>query len=280
MTDKTLKKLNIIGAGRVGQALGRLWREAGIFTIGGIVNRTPESARKAAAFIGAGAPVESIAALPAADLTMIATPDDEIALCVSALRKNNNLQNQIVFHCSGALPSSLLLPASETGAFIASVHPVKSIADASDCVKTFAGTWCGVEGDAQALAVLEDALQKCSAKTFPVNPVQKTLYHTANVFICNYLTALMDVGLDCYERAGVPRETAIEITRPMIAETIRNIQTRGTAAALTGPIARGDMKTVEKQMQALRAWNPDYAALYEQLGKVATVLAQEQRMAA
>lgn len=275
-----LKKLNIIGAGRVGKTLGRLWHDSGLFAIGGIVCRTPDSARKAAAFIGAGAPAESIAALPPADIIMIATPDDAIGTASGTLAEKQPLEGRIVFHCSGALPSAVLQPAKDKGAFIASIHPVKSFADPAASVKTFAGTWCAVEGDTQALTPLESALWRCGARTFSIDPAQKTIYHAANVFICNYLTALMDVGFRCYERAGVPREAAAEITRPIVAETLRNIQMRGTAAALTGPIARGDMKTVERQLQALGNWNADYAALYEQLAKITAELAREQKVAA
>jgi predicted short-subunit dehydrogenase-like oxidoreductase (DUF2520 family) len=280
MNGQEFKKLNIIGAGRVGKTLARLWHEAGLFAVGDIANRSVESARKAAAFIGAGAAAENIGTLPPADVTMIATPDGRIAEACAALAAMGNLKGHIVFHCSGALPSSILQSAKDCGAFIASIHPVKSFIAAEQSVKTFAGTWCAVEGDKEALAVLVPALQACGANTFPIDPARKAVYHAGNVFVCNYLTALMEAGFRCYEYAGVSRSDAARITQPIVMETIRNIYERGTAEALTGPIARGDKAVVENHLAALRAWNADYASLYQELGGVTESLALEQRMAA
>lgn len=275
-----LKKLNIIGAGRVGKTLGRLWHDTRQFAVGGIASRTAAGAQKAGAFIGAGTDIDNIASLPSADIFMIATPDDAIEEVCGILAEKQALDGKIVFHCSGALPSSILRAAKNKGAFVASVHPVKSVADPADSIRTFAGTWCCVEGDKEALAALIPALEKIGAKTFPIDPAQKTSYHTASVFICNGLNALLEAGFGCYERAGVPRETAIEITSPIIAETIRNIQTKGSAAALTGPVSRGDMKLVAQQLQSLKNWNAEYAALYEQITNLLVKLTQGQRMAA
>jgi len=212
---------------------------------------------------------------------MIASGDDQIESLCSELAKTHSLDKTTVFHCSGALSSSILKSAKQSGALTASLHPVKSFADTADSVKTFAGTYCGMEGDKEALAILEQALHKCGAKTFAISPQQKILYHAANVLICNDLTALMEIGFQCYERAGIPREFAVEITKPMVAETIHNIQTKGTACALTGSVARGDMQTFESHLQALKDWDSTYAGIYEQLGKIAMDLAQQQkRMAA
>ena len=87
------------------------------------------SAQAAVAFIGAGTPVDSYAALRHADVTMLAVSDDQIGPACAALVAEGRQAGAIVFHCSGALASNVLLAATQAGAFVASAHPIRSFAD-------------------------------------------------------------------------------------------------------------------------------------------------------
>ncbi|MBC7751511.1 MAG: NAD(P)-binding domain-containing protein, partial [Candidatus Saccharibacteria bacterium] len=147
-----MKTLNIIGCGNVGKTLAHLWVKHGVFQIQDVCNRSLESAQNACTFIGQGNPIQSFNDLHPADVFLIGTADQSIADCCELLVASNVLQaGNIVFHCSGALPTSILNSAKNVGAFIASIHPIKSFADPSLCVTTFAGTFCGAEGDVAAL---------------------------------------------------------------------------------------------------------------------------------
>jgi predicted short-subunit dehydrogenase-like oxidoreductase (DUF2520 family) len=179
----------------------------------------------------------------------------------------------IVFHCSAALPSEVLAPARQQGAAIGSMHPVKSFADPATAAKSFPGTFCALEGDAAACEVLADALHRCGAKTFAVDPAQKTIYHAATVFVCNYFVALMEAGLRCFRQAGIPRETAMEVMRPIVAGTVQNFFGLGPERALTGPIARGERSVVAAECEALGRWDESIQQLYRSLGRVAVELA-------
>jgi predicted short-subunit dehydrogenase-like oxidoreductase (DUF2520 family) len=259
--------LNIVGAGRVGKTLGRLWHGKNIFVLRSVITHTPENA-DAVKFIGAGT-----SALSPAAVTLITVPDDSIeAVCRSLIFE----KGAVVFHCSGALPSSVLASAKKQGAYIASLHPVKSFADPARAVETFAGTWCAAEGDKEALAILVPAFEAIGARIFAVDPAQKTAYHTASVFASNYMPPLMEAALDCLARAGVARPDALRILEPIVRETVDNVFALGPAGALTGPAARGDAGTVARQKEALAAWNGDYAALYELLARLASGLAKKR----
>lgn len=159
---------------------------------------------------------------------------------------------------------------------MASAHPVKSFADPAAAAESFAGTWCGIEGDAEALAVLRPAFEAIGGRPFDVDPARKTLYHAAGVFGCNYLTALLDLALRCYAAAGVPGETAAEILAPIARETVANALALGPAEALTGPIARGDAGTVARHAAALRDWDADAWAAYRAMGWAAADLAERK----
>ncbi|HRJ53903.1 MAG TPA: DUF2520 domain-containing protein [Candidatus Thiothrix moscowensis] len=269
--------INIIGCGKVGKTLGHLWQQAGIFRLGGILNRTPASSAEAVTFMQAGQAVTDMAELPAAEVFLLGCADNHLAACCTELVASRVLQaGNSVFHCSGALSSALLEPARAIGAHIASIHPVKSFADPRQAVQDFAGTFCGMEGDTAALAVLETAFTRIGARCFPLNAEHKTLYHTASVIACNYLVALQEVSLQTFAQAGVERELAMQILQPIVAGTVSNIFRLDTAQALTGPIARGDHTVVAQQIAALEAWRGDHAALYRLLGQVAVELSRQQ----
>ena len=247
-----MKTVNIIGCGIVGKVLGRLFHSAALFEIQDILNRSLESGQKAAAFIGAGRPVREYAALRPADLYLIAASDDAIASCAESLAASGLIApGNVACHLSGALPSTVLAPIREQGGGAASVHPVKSFADPSASVASFAGTWCGIEGDAAAVALLSDSFSAVGGKIFPVDPAFKTVYHAGSVLVCNYLTSLIEVGVRAYEKGGLPRKTALQVMEPLVRGTLDNIFRVGTVQALTGPIARGDAAVVAGQLAAL-----------------------------
>jgi predicted short-subunit dehydrogenase-like oxidoreductase (DUF2520 family) len=270
-----MRSLNIIGCGSVGKVLGRLFHEAGIFEIRDILNRTTSSGEAAAAFIGAGRAVPGYRELASADLYLVATNDDAIAGCAEALAASGlPFKGSVVFHVSGALPGSILAPVQALGGEVASVHPVKSFADPAESALSFEGTWCGIEGDAAAVAVLAEAFTAIGARTFPVDSRFKSIYHAGSVFVCNYLTSLMEVGLRAYEKAGMPRETALQVMEPLVRGTLDNLFREGPEQALTGPIARGDAAVVSRQLDALEAWDHEVAVIYRSLGRVALSLAR------
>ncbi len=273
----TMKTLNIIGAGRVGRTLGALWHRQNTWAIQGVCNRSLPSACDAAAFIGAGRAVAHIGDMPRAQAWLLATPDGELLPAARRLADTGLLRvGDVVFQCSGALPSSELRAVVMAGVPVASVHPLKSFADPAEAVQTFAGTWCAAEGDAAALALLRPAFEHIGARVTDIDPQFKTVYHAASVIVCNYLTALMEAGLQCYAKAGLPRATASAMVEPLVRETVDNVFKLGTAKALTGPIARGDAAVVACQLAALGEFDPRIAEIYRALGVMAVELSRAQ----
>ncbi len=271
------KTLNIIGCGRAGRTLATLWARSRAFEIGDVLDRTLEKSADAVAFIGSGRAAGGVAGMRGADAWMLTPPDDQIVACCAALAQSGLLMpGNIVFHCSGALPASDLAPAAARGAAVASVHPLKSFADPAIAARTFSGTYCAADGDPAALAVLRTAFERIGGIVSDIDPGFKTVYHAASVIVCNYLTALLETGVRCYEKAGFTRDDALRMMEPLVRETLDNVFKLGTVKALTGPIARGDHAVVARQVEALAAWEPRIAALYKGLGAVAVELARAQ----
>jgi predicted short-subunit dehydrogenase-like oxidoreductase (DUF2520 family) len=273
----TPRTLNILGAGHVGRSLARLWRERGVFTIGDILNRSPQSTSEAAEFIEAGRVASAMADMQPADVWMIAVGDDGIRSCCEQLAASGKLvSGTVVFHCSGALPSGELESAKASGAAIASIHPIRSFANPAQVAAGFNGTWCGVEGDAEALALLKPAFEAVGARLVTIDPAAKTVYHAAAVFACNYLVTLLDAAVKAYGAAGVTPDEALQLMEPLVRGTIDNVFRNGPAAALTGPIARGDLATARKQSAAVNAWNENYGTLYDRFMELTIELARHK----
>lgn len=270
-----MKTLNVIGAGRVGRTLASLWEEKHTFAVQDVLDGSVGGAQAAVAFIGDGVAVETLDRMRPADVWMLTTPDRRIVPCAEALADGGLLRSgDVLFHCSGSLASGELAAAAARGAHVASVHPLKTFAEPREAVRTFAGTWCAAEGDAAALDVLLPAFERIGARISSIDPRFKTIYHAASVVVCNYLTALMEAGLRCYEKAGLSRDTATAMMQPIVRETLENVLSLGPERALTGPIARGDDAVVAKHLEALAAWDAGLAALYRDLGRVAVDLAR------
>ena len=275
-----LGTLNVVGCGNVGRALARCWTATGVFRVGGVVNRSLASAERAVAFIGEGRALASTAELAPADVVLVGAGDDHIEAASTALCDAPLERTAVVFHASGALASSALHALRRPGLSLGSAHPAKSFADAASAARTFAGTHCGIEGDTEARALLREAFEAIGGRCFEIPAEKKTLYHAALVFVSNYVTSLLEVGLQVQDEVGIPRDVAQALIAPLAEECVRNAVARGPAAALTGPIARGDRGVVRDEIAALDAWSPAHAELYRALGRVAIALSRAKGKAA
>lgn len=270
-------KLSIIGCGNVAKTMGYLWHKHQSIHIVDVVNRSQKSANASVEFISAGKPLASITNLQSADLFVIACSDDQIESCLDELLGQSVIKkDNIIFHFSGSKSSTQLKKAKPFGALCASLHPVKSFANPSDAIKNFAGTYCGIEGDAFACDVLSKLIEAIDGNTFHVKSDKKLTYHAASIFACNYLVTLQELSIKALEHSGVDRELAMKILEPIIMETSNNIFTLGTANSLTGPIARGDHQLVEEQYHAVKNWDKDAAEMYRLFGKLSIQLSEQK----
>lgn len=283
LTTPSLPTLQLIGGGKLGRTLSRLWRDKGYFSINQILTRSESSAREAQGFIAEGQAVwqwSALSAPPQACLWLIAVADSQLAEAAQTLAAQQLVKpGDVVFHCSGATSSTILKPLQDQGAYTASIHPVHSFANPENSLSSFAGSHCAYEGESQALAQLLPAFRALGAKLFEVSAEHKSLYHAGSVIACNYLVALLNASFSSFAAAGVNREQASQLLAPLVHQTADNVFNTSPQAALTGPISRGDHTTVAQQQQALETLNPELARLYNQLGQQALYIAEQQQQA-
>lgn len=266
------KSVSIIGAGVVGSAVGRLLRGRG-YEIKGVAARSMASAEKAAGFIGEGEPgTDAVAAAKGADWVLIATPDKAIKPVCDEVAAGGGFdrpagQRPLVVHFSGALGSGVLGSARDAGARVVSVHPLQSLASAEQAVKNLAGSYMSVEGDPDAMAEGFEIVAALGGLRIVIPSGQKALYHAGAAVASNYLVTVVDFAVTIYEALGLTRAEAVKAVMPLVRGTVNNIERVGVPDALTGPIARGDVATVEGHIEVLTKTMPGMLSLYRELGR-------------
>lgn len=273
----TLPTLNLIGAGRVGQTLARLWTQAGVFAVQDVLTTSLATAQTACAFIGAGSPSPNLGTMRPADLWMIATTDARIASAATALAQQavalESPTGTTVFHCSGALSAAELAPLAALGWHTASAHPILSFANPDTACAQFAGTPCALEGKAEACGPLQATFSAIGAQCFDVRSQDKLLYHAGAVFATNFMPVLQAVAEDAWRASGVPQALLPHLRASLLHNAVANITRLGPLGALTGPAARGDTAAIARQADALAQWDAAAAEAYSALSALALRMA-------
>ena len=269
--------LNVIGCGRVGQTLAALLHQQSRVQVQDLYSRSLNSAEQAAKFVSTGQPVANLADMHAADVWLLSVPDAQVAAAALALAEaqGDKLAGSIAFHNSGFLSAAELLPLQALGCHVASAHPVLNFASPDTGVRQFAGTPCGLEGDATALAWLNTALTSIGGRCFEIASADKPLYHAAAVFSSNFTVVLQSIAQDAWRSAGVPPELIRPMTEALLNSTVDNVLVMGPSKALTGPAARGDTAVVQAQGEMVEGWNTKAGELYKTLSEIAVQLKKD-----
>jgi predicted short-subunit dehydrogenase-like oxidoreductase (DUF2520 family) len=269
------RAVSIVGAGKVGQAVGSLLRDAGV-RIAGVSCRDDDKAAAAALATGGRPETDPAAAARDADIVLLTVPDDAIGVVADEIASRDGFRaGQVVAHLSGTRGLDVLAPALEAGAGVACLHPIQSFASAAHARKVLPGTFFGVTADGEARDVANEIVSLLGGVSVDVRDEQKTLYHAAAVVASNYLVALEDIAASLLVEAGFDEGTASRALFPLVRGTVANIREFGTARALTGPVARGDVETVRIHLDALAALSADRLRMYKVLGRHALTIAWE-----
>ena len=234
----------VLGPGRLGRTLAAALAGAG-YRVRLASSRVVEEAQDAA---------------DASDVAFLTVPDGAIAGVAAVVEWR---PGQLVAHCSGSRGLEVLAVAEQSGALIGCLHPLQSFPP-DPAPERFAGITCGIEGQSPADAILEGIAAALGARTVRLAGVDRALYHAAAVLIANDAVALASAATRAWTLAGLPETAARGALAPLLLGAAQSIATLPLAEALTGPIARGDVATVERHLGAL-ARDPTLAALYRAL---------------
>lgn len=270
------KTLAIVGAGRVGRALGRRLRELG-WKIGVVVARSEASSRRAVRFIGTGKPHGGLTRhVLLSHLILISTPDDIVSDVARELARmgGEELRGKVVLHTSGAQDSRALRPLKEFGAVVGSMHPLQTFSGVG--VPDLEGKVFAVEGDLLAVRAARQIARALGGSPVQIAAGKKVLYHAAAVLAAGHVLALAEAATQLFISLGIKRSEATRALLPLTRQVLDNFERVGPRAAWTGPLARGDYRIVESHLRALHDSREEVALAYEALNRLAArVLAQD-----
>jgi len=266
MNETGKDTIAILGLGKVGTAVGYLLKSAG-YPIVAVASRSVSSLNHGVAFTG-GKPATSFSdAAAQADCIFITTADDAIqSTCEKVTQEGGIYPGKKVIHMSGAGGLDLLSAAKKAGACVASIHPLQSFADVEGAIKNIPGSTFGITTNDNIKAWSVRIVKDMGGIPFFIPEEDKPLYHAAACMASNYLTALMHTVEEIYLSLGLSHDDAIQAFWPLVRGTLKNIEMKGTVSALTGPVARGDIGTIRKHLQAFRDKLPLYLQAYCAMG--------------
>ncbi len=275
-SSKFQMNIGIIGVGAVGSALARSLSRAG-FQLTALIDRSAETARNLA---------EETAALRyGSDISLIqndtkvlimAVPDSRIESADADLSKIlPGKKLACCVHTSGAASGSVLKHAASFGIPVGSMHPLQTF-PTSGVSPSLKGVYFVVEGDETARKMLEELINKIGGFPLEIASDKKALYHAAAVFASNFFPVLLRESRELLAATGISLEKSLQMLKPIMRQSLENCLAHGEAAALTGPIARGDVLTVQQHLSALDRIYPVTSAIYRILSLKILELAMEK----
>lgn len=206
--------------------------------------------------------------LPEAELLALAVRDRALSEVAAALAPQaGNLAAAV--HLSGLAPVSVLQPLAEAGAEIGSFHPLQTLPDWRRGSRSLAGAAAAITALPGLAGLLEELAESLGMTAIRLADEQKPLYHAAAAAASNYVVTALHAAQTLFAAAGVDYRAA----RPLVETAVANVFAEGARAALTGPIARGDVETAAGQMRAVETAVPHLAGAFRDFGRATADLA-------
>lgn len=262
--------IGIIGLGKLGCSLAMGLKKEG-FIISGLFSRTTDSVQFANDRLGTSFENNLIDTVKGSDIVFITVSDSSICYVAEEIASNfgeKSIENKIFIHCSGAVSTSVLESLRQKGAYTASLHPMQTFADKEMGWKGLYGIYYGFEGCKVAYESVKPIVLAFKGKILNINKEDKPIYHAAACIASNYLATLTYITGRLLESIGFEFEDGIEALKPLMDKTKSNIDTLGPINALTGPISRGDIETVEGHIKTIKEKEPEILDVYKTLGMI------------
>jgi predicted short-subunit dehydrogenase-like oxidoreductase (DUF2520 family) len=257
----------VVGPGRMGLALGVALMKSEAAESLAYYGRSPEppphplfdgGAQRVSYRMGYGPLPEDLTVL------VLAVPDDALHRVANEIARSGPAPRACVaLHLSGALSTDVLEPLHAVGYTIGSLHPLQTVADPWSGAGRLRGCAYAIAGEPVALTAARRLVNALGGRALVIPPTLRPLYHAAAVFASNYVLAAAAVVARTLAEAGIEEHDAVAAALPLMRGTIDNVDQLGFGAALTGPVARGDIDTIRLHLSRL---SPREQRLYSALG--------------
>ena len=264
-----MKRVGIIGAGKVGVSLGIALFTSGPLRISGYFSRSLSSAAYGAERTNSACFKTLNELVEASDVILIATPDDAIEGVWRDLLQLN-ISGKILCHTAGSLSSSLFFDRTTNDVYAASMHPLLAFADKESGHASVGSAFFTLEGDEKAVAVFKDCLDAHNIAYKVMTSADKATYHLATAVMSNLVVAVSAMAFDLMEDVGFTEAEAKEALKPLATGNLAKIFD-------VGPVERCDMTTVRRHLDALaRKGDEKEEALYRAASLILADIGEEK----
>jgi predicted short-subunit dehydrogenase-like oxidoreductase (DUF2520 family) len=263
--------LSFIGAGSVGTAFATALQRRG-YPIASIVSSRIASSKRLSSKVKAPIASTLLADLSStSQVVFITTPDQEIAVTAQSLATLSHLDfpTMIFVHASGALGSDVLSPVAKKGGHILSLHPIQLFPRGTahrHAAGRLSKIYYGLEGDEAGIATGRILVTDLGGKVLLIPRELKPLYHVACVIASNYLVALMSLLEEISGKLELGSASFMDVFDSLIVSTLDAVRASSPREALTGPIERGDVRTVRLHLRELNRTLPYLIPFYTVMG--------------
>jgi len=218
------------------------------------------------------------------DLLLIAVPDGALAEVVARLAERP--QAAVALHTSGSQDAAVLAPLRAAGTIVGALHPLKSFPRVLPKPEQARGVFFALDGEPAAQQLARRLVAAWGGIAAEVPAAARPLYHCAATLAAGGVATLLAAAGQLAAKAGLPPAVErgyLELARGTVAAAIaagaagaasnaaeaaaEGARVPAAATALTGPVARGDLATFERQMAALREAAPEKLPLAMELAR-------------
>jgi predicted short-subunit dehydrogenase-like oxidoreductase (DUF2520 family) len=266
-------RIGLIGAGALGTAMAYRLHQKG-FDVTSIISRNEATVRRLGLKINCARTGKNFKLLDTCNFIIIAVPDAQVKSVAKTIKQipfqNSNV---ILVHTSGSLNAVSMKRRNQNSRsklFSASMHPMQSFPAKMKWSKRalenhFRNIYFGIEGDAAAIPIVKQLVKNIGARSLIIPNKKKELYHMGGVVTSNFMVALAHIAMKIYEKIGLNEKTTLQLLRPIMFQTLENLQQLGIADSLTGPVVRNDLSTISNHSRILKQLNPDFQNVYKDL---------------
>jgi predicted short-subunit dehydrogenase-like oxidoreductase (DUF2520 family) len=162
----------------------------------------------------------------------------------------------VVLHTAGALGVDALDALHRAGFHVGKAHPLAAFASERRAPSLVDASLV-IEGDRSALREARRIARALGMRPVVAMHVDPTRYHAAAALATHASRALAS--------AGVPDAAMARMLGGLLRTVADNVATLGPEAALSGPVRRGDVVTIERHLASLREVGAEARALYAAL---------------
>ena len=259
-------RIGFIGAGKVGTALAFHCVRLG-YEIAGIYDINPERTQKLANLLK----IDRLSILKSieevtkdSNVLFLIVPDKNIKPVFMRV-KNEIAPGTILVHCAGVFGIEVFSVKGRQKFESLAMHPLQTFLSPKQAIAVLPKSYFALDGTKKGLQFGKRFIRQLKGKAILVTDKDRPLYHAMCVFASNFINGLMEAAEEIGKKLGFSRRQTIAMLMPLIKSTLNNIRDRGAVASLTGPVKRGDRKTVARHIQALKANIPEIVPVYRAL---------------